>query len=90
MEEFGFARDNICVFDYYNADAFRNLEIDIVYISGGNTFATIDRIRKCEFDREIIRYTKLKTFSNDLPNWHFFERLSENNVRIPEKLRLIG
>lgn len=58
MKEFGFARDNIYVFDYYNADAFRNLEIDIVYISGGNTFATIDRIRKCEFDQEIIRYVR--------------------------------
>ncbi len=58
MEEFGFSRANIYVFDYYNADAFLNLDIDVLYISGGNTFATIDRLRKCNFDREIVRYVK--------------------------------
>ena len=58
MEEFGFTRENIYVFDYDNAEAFRNLDIDILYISGGNTFATIDRLRKCNFESEIIRYVK--------------------------------
>lgn len=58
MEEFGFLRDNVYVFDYYNADEFLNLDIDILYISGGNTFATLDRLRKCNFEKEIIRYVK--------------------------------
>ncbi len=56
LEEYGFERDNIYVFDYYDADAFYNLEIDILYISGGNTFQTFDRIRKRGFDKEISRY----------------------------------
>lgn len=58
MEEFGFESGNINIFDYYNADKFTDLDIDVIYISGGNTFMTIDRIRKCGFDKEIIRYVK--------------------------------
>ena len=58
MEEFGFSKENIRIFDYYNADKFTDLNIDIIYISGGNTFATIKRIRECGFDKEIVRYVK--------------------------------
>ena len=58
MEEFGFLRNNIYVFDYYNSDEFLNLDIDVLYISGGNTFATLDRLRNCNFESEIIRYIK--------------------------------
>lgn len=58
MQEFGFARDNIAVFDYYNAQQFINLDLDVIYISGGNTFATLKRIKDCDFDKEIIRYVK--------------------------------
>ncbi len=58
MQEFGFARDNIAVFDYYNEQQFINLDLDVIYISGGNTFATLKRIKDCGFDKEIIRYVK--------------------------------
>lgn len=58
MEEFGFLRNNVYVFDYYNSDEFLNLDIDVLYISGGNTFATLDRLRNCNFESEIIRYIK--------------------------------
>lgn len=56
MQEFGFTRDNIAVFDYYDAQQFVGLDLDIIYISGGNTFATLKRIKDCGFDKEIIRY----------------------------------
>ena len=59
MQGFGFARNNILVFDYYNAQQFAGLDIDAIYISGGNTFATLKRIKDCGFDKEIIRYVKL-------------------------------
>ena len=59
MQEFGFARDNISVFDYYNEQQFINLDLDVIYISGGNTFATLKRIKDCGFDKEIIRYVRL-------------------------------
>ena len=58
MQEFGFVRENISVFDYWNAEQFLNLDIDVIYISGGNTFKTLQRIRDCGFDKEIINYVK--------------------------------
>ena len=58
MQEFGFTKDNIAVFDYYNEQQFINLDLDIIYISGGNTFATLKRIKDCSFDKEIIRYVR--------------------------------
>ena len=58
MQEFGFAKDNIAVFNYYNEQQFINLDLDVIYISGGNTFATLKRIKDCGFDKEIIRYVR--------------------------------
>ena len=58
MQEFGFVKENVYVFDHNNPDKFKNLDIDVVYISGGNTFGTLDKIRKCNFDKDIIRYVK--------------------------------
>ena len=56
VEEYGFARDNIYIFDESNSDEFRNLDLDVIYVGGGNTFATIDKIRKCNFDKDIVNY----------------------------------
>lgn len=56
MQEFGFTKENIIVFDYYNPTEFSDLDIDVIYISGGNTFATLNRIREVGFDKDIIRY----------------------------------
>ena len=56
MQDFGFVRENIAVFDYYNPSEYFGLDIDVLYISGGNTLKTLDRIRKSGFDKEIIRY----------------------------------
>lgn len=58
MQEFGFTKENIAVFDYYNEQQFINLDLDVIYISGGNTFATLKRIKDCGFDKEIIRYVR--------------------------------
>lgn len=58
MQEFGFKKENVYVFDHNNPDEFRNLDIDVIYISGGNTFGTLDKIRKCNFDKDIINYIK--------------------------------
>ncbi len=56
MAELGFTPSLVHVLDYENSAPCLNLDIDVLYISGGNTFATLDRIRSCGFDREIIRY----------------------------------
>ena len=59
LYEDGFTnKENIYIFDETKADKFRNLDIDLIYVSGGNTFATLDKIRKCGFDEDIINYVK--------------------------------
>ena len=51
-------KENIYIFDETEVDKFRNLDIDLIYIGGGNTFATLDKIRKCGFDKDIVNYVK--------------------------------
>ncbi len=51
-------KENIYIFDENKVDCFKNLDIDLIYISGGNTFATLDKLRKCNFDKVIIDYVK--------------------------------
>ena len=46
----GFQRQNITVFNYYDPVGYDSLEIDAIYISGGNTYGTIDRIREAKAD----------------------------------------
>lgn len=58
MSEHGFSKENVYVFDHTCPDRFRNLDIDVIYISGGNTFGTLDKIRKSGFDKDIIDYVK--------------------------------
>lgn len=56
VKAFGFERENIYVFNYYHPKPYYNLDIDAIYISGGNTFRTLDRLKKCGFDKAIINY----------------------------------
>lgn len=58
LQGFGFRKENIHIFDYYNPKNFQNLDLDVIYISGGNTFKTLQRIRKCAFEKEIIHYVE--------------------------------
>lgn len=59
LKEYGFTKkENIYIFDDTESEKFKNLDIEIIYISGGNTFATIDKIRKTNFDNVIIEYIK--------------------------------
>lgn len=54
----GFQRENIYVFDYYNPEKYIDLDIYAIYVSGGNTFRHLDRLKKCGFDKAIINYVK--------------------------------
>lgn len=53
LEEFGFRHPNISVFNYYDPAPFFDRPYDAVYVSGGNTFSTIKRIRNAGADRLI-------------------------------------
>lgn len=52
----GFTENNIYIFDEKNANQFINLDIDVIYVGGGNTFATLKKIKDCGFDKYIINY----------------------------------
>ena len=57
LAEFGFAKENIYVFNYFSPDDFdKDNNIDVIYISGGNTFGTIKRIRESGADKIIFDY----------------------------------
>lgn len=53
---FGFQRKNIYVADYFNPTPYFGLNIDVIYISGGNTFGTMKLIREAGFDKAIVDY----------------------------------
>lgn len=56
MQEHGFSESNIFIFDPRRPEAFFGLDIDALYVSGGNSFEMLALLRRCSFDREIIRY----------------------------------
>lgn len=58
LELKGFIKTNIYIFDEEKVNDFKNLDIDIIYVSGGNTFYTLNKIKKSSFDKEIINYIK--------------------------------
>ncbi len=53
-----FSKNNIFVADYFTPAPYCNLDIDLIYISGGNTFGTMKRIRESGFDKAIIDYVE--------------------------------
>ena len=56
LEYDGFKKENIFIFNEYEVDKFEYLDIDLIYIGGGNTFYTLDKLKKTNFDKCIIEY----------------------------------
>ena len=55
LSELGFSRENIYVFNYFSPAEFDvNTHIDVIYISGGNTFGTMKRIKESRADKIIL------------------------------------
>lgn len=55
---FGFQKKNIYVADYFDPEPFFDLDIDVIYISGGNTFGIMKLIRDSGFDKAIVNYVR--------------------------------
>ena len=55
---FGFKKENIIIFNEKNASQYTNLDIDVIYVCGGNTFTLLKLIKECEFDKDILNYLK--------------------------------
>lgn len=58
VSAFGFQKENIYVANYFDPMPFLNLDIDVIYISGGNTFGTMKLIRDSGFDKAIVNYVQ--------------------------------
>ena len=56
LSAFGFQMKNIYGADYFNPTPYFGLDIDVIYISGGNTFGTMKLIREARFDKAIVGY----------------------------------
>lgn len=58
MQRHGFSKENIFVFDAARPQRFLGLDLDVIYVSGGNTFKMLDMLRKCRFDHALIEYIR--------------------------------
>ena len=58
ISAFGFQKENIYVANYFDPTPFLNLDIDAIYISGGNTFGTMKLIRDSGLDKAIVNYVQ--------------------------------
>ena len=54
----GFNEDNIILFDHNHPEDYCDLDLDIIYVTGGNTFTGLKLLRDSGFDKEIIKYVK--------------------------------
>ena len=54
VASFGFRKENIYVANYFHPESFFHVNVDVIYISGGNTFGTIKSIRESGLDQVII------------------------------------
>jgi len=54
--DFGFKNENIIIFNAKESEKYINLNIDVLYISGGNTFTLLKLIKEAGFDKVIRNY----------------------------------
>ncbi len=56
MTKRGFSRENVTVFEPDKAEQYADLDIDLVYVCGGNTFLLLEKMRACGFGEQIKKY----------------------------------
>ena len=57
LVEFGFFKENIYIFNYFSPAEFdASNHIDVIYISGGNTFGILKKIKESRADKIILDY----------------------------------
>lgn len=56
--ELGFKEENIIFFDDKKANQFSKLNIDIIYVCGGNTFVLKHYLKKSGFEKSIYEYLR--------------------------------
>ena len=58
LMNFGFAHENIMIFNYFAPQVLPITQIDAIYISGGNTFGTMKFLRSSGADKLIVELVK--------------------------------
>lgn len=58
LQKYGFDPALVAVFDETVNVDYASLPLDLIYISGGNTFAALDKLRKTGLDRIIENYVR--------------------------------
>ncbi len=59
LKEDGFTnKKNIYIFDEERPNDFKDIKVDLIYVGGGNTFATMHKLRKSNFLSVIENYIK--------------------------------
>lgn len=56
MKKVGFLRENIYVFQEDKPEEYTSLDIDLIYVCGGNTFLLCERIKSVGFRAALLRY----------------------------------
>lgn len=59
MEDYislGFKKENVYFFDDENPKEYENLDIDVIYVCGGNTFTLKYYLKKSKFEKIIYEY----------------------------------
>ena len=56
LAEFGFEPHNVTVFNYFSPQDLADAAFDVIYISGGNTFGTMKRLKEAGADRIVRNY----------------------------------
>ena len=56
LAEFGFEPQNVTVFNYFSPQNLADAAFDVIYISGGNTFGTMKRLKDTSADLIIKNY----------------------------------
>ena len=58
LQKYGFNPALVTIFDETANVDYAFLPLDLIYISGGNTFATLDKLRKTGLDRIVENYVR--------------------------------
>lgn len=61
LRQKGFKKGSIFVFDHTRPEDFFGVETDVIYVSGGNTFLTLKKLRDAGFDGELARRIRAGT-----------------------------
>ena len=56
--DLGFKKENIIFFNHLEVEKYRDLNLDVIYGCGGNTFLLLKLIKESGFDKDIIQYVK--------------------------------